>query len=276
MNQEKSKSRIRGWFPQEPHLRTQVNIPKTKTQTVANTIGVFSPAIIVIGIFCWFAILSDSWIPQAALIGSSAIFMAYVLSRKHFRLRRTIRNIWTIAMICVIVFTAVETYMFWNAGYPPTYSVADPKTTLTQQSMLDASVLDIVQDIEQSPTFSLLKMEHGEFEFHSMTFTPSDVGGYLEVNFFCEKDSTYAHFFSGNGNQYRLSAWYSDINFFNGQSIDLAQQSLRQIDKVGLGGFYDQAIELANNKTETLSLIDTLDINVVYRSGELVAGNRAP
>jgi hypothetical protein len=174
-------------------------------------------------------------------------------------------------MVCIIVFTAVETYMFWNAGYPPTYSRADPKTTLTMQSMLNASVLEIVQDIEQNPTFSLLKLEHnGEFKFHSMTFTPTDVGGYLEVNFFCEEDSTYAHFFSGNGNQYRLTVWHSDLTYPYNQSSNVAQEFLRQIDQVGLGGFYDQTIELANNKTANLSLIDTLNLNIVYRSGEWV------
>jgi hypothetical protein len=103
-----------------------------------------------------------------------------------------------------------------------------------------------------------------------MTFTPTDVGGYLEVNFFCEEDSTYAHFFSGNGNQYRLTVWHSDLTYPYNQSSNVAQEFLRQIDQVGLGGFYDQTIELANNKTANLSLIDTLNLNIVYRSGEWV------
>jgi hypothetical protein len=266
----KNELKTRGWFPQEPHLHTQQTTPKTKTQTITNTLGSYSPAVIVIGIVCWFAVLSDSWIQIAGFIGTAVVFAAYVLSRRNLSLRRVIRNTWTIAMVCIIVFTAVETYMFWNAGYPPTYSQADPKTTLTMQSMLNASLLQIIQNIEQSPTFSLLKMEHGEFEFYSLQFTPTDVGGYLEVNFFCEGDSTYAHFFSGNGNQYRLTAGHSDLIFPYIQPSNFTQQSLRQIDQVGLRGFYDQAIELANNKTANLSLIDTLDINIGYRSSEWV------
>jgi hypothetical protein len=52
-------------------------------------------------------------------------------------------------------------YLFQNAVYPSTYSPSELNVTLTMQTVLNASLSEIIEGIEQSATFSLLKIEHG-------------------------------------------------------------------------------------------------------------------
>jgi hypothetical protein len=96
--------------------------------------------------------------------------MLWLISRG--RLKTTLKYFILFVLIFGIAFGSFESYVFWNAGYPPTYSPSKPKVTVSMQTMVNASLTEIVHGIEQSSAFSLLKLEHQELTFQSIGLNP--------------------------------------------------------------------------------------------------------
>ena len=175
-------------------------------------------------------------------------------------------------MIFTISFTAVEGYLLWNGGYPTTYTPTQPTVTLNLQKMLNASVEQIVQSAEDSQTFALLKLEHGSnLTFESMNLSPSNgylSGGYISVDFASSSGNRYFHCYSADGHQYIIL-----VSTYNGELISQqpSQQTvdaaLKQIDALGLNWFYNQALEIAQNRTLNLPSIDSVVITLALDEG---------
>ena len=64
-------------------------------------------------------------------------------------------------LIFAISFTAVEINLFSNAGYPPTYSASQPGITISKSNILNISLSQLVQDIENTPTYKVLTLQLG-------------------------------------------------------------------------------------------------------------------
>ncbi|HSV49209.1 MAG TPA: hypothetical protein VLH35_02750 [Candidatus Acidoferrales bacterium] len=264
------RNRIRGWFPQEPLIRSQA--PATPIKPInawINSLNAVSSLIIAIGALCAFAVLHPSWIKNYVLLIAIIAGLAYLVAHRRPRARRIIKNMLVPVMIFTLCFTAVEVFMFWNAGYPATFSPSEPNVTLSMQGLLNASVVDIVKGIEESATFNLLKFEHGnDIMFESMILTPAgngNKGGYISVDFNSKKSEQYIHFYSGNGHQYSLQVSPDERQIIHYTSIQEIEHSLRQIDSLGLSWFYNQAIKIAENRTANVPTVDSLTVNLVFQ-----------
>jgi amino acid transporter len=230
-------------------------------QTRLNILNAAALLILISGLLVSFFILSSSWIKYTLMATAVICGLVYLATRRRPRIRRVVRNTLVPVMIFALCFASVEVYLFWNAGYPPTYS-ADPKATLTTQSMLNASVVELVQKIEQSPAFSLLKLEHSDkIKFYQMSLDAWRSGS-IRVDFVTEDGTYLFQFSSSNGNQYRLSILPHRGPLINYKSADAAAQTLIQIDSLGLNWYYNQAIAIAENRTADLPTIDSLTVNL--------------
>jgi hypothetical protein len=222
--------------------------------------------LVAVGLFFSVLLLSNSWIKFFAIGAFLVSGISWLLSRGS--LKKALKYLVVAIMIFAISFTSYESYLFWNAGYPPTYSPSEPKTSLSLQGMLNASLTQTLQDIEQSTTFSLLKLEHGDkIMFESMNLMPSNgPGGYISVDFLTENSNAYFHFYSANGHQYILqkTSYAGRLASQLYPSNQTADETFRQIDSLGLSWFYNRALEIAQNRTTNLPSVDSLTLSITY------------
>jgi hypothetical protein len=178
-------------------------------------------------------------------------------------------------MVFALCFSAFEGYLFWNSGYPPTYSQSNPDWTLSMTSLANLSVTELVHSVEASPTFGLLELEHGSLAFDSMSLLPArgEGGGYIEVNFFSATDHTYFHFYSSNGHPFIMQQMtYTGRRMAELSIGEPVATSLSKIDALGFNTFYRQALQLAQNRTSSLPGIDSLSIAIAYAQSTNVYG----
>jgi ABC-type multidrug transport system fused ATPase/permease subunit len=267
MNQDQKQFLInwfRGWLPQEPRLRQQVASPTTKpiNTTRANILNSAVSLTLVFGLLASFFLLTSSWIQEVLITIAIISGLVYVLGRRRPRIKRAVIKALIPVMIFALCFTGVEVCLFWNASYPPTYSAADPKISLTLGSMLNSSVVEIVQKIEQTQAFNLLKLEYGDRIRFSQMSMDSWQGGEIQVTFVSENGRYQFQFDSSDGSQYRVHVYSHNTPFFNayGPSNTTIVQSLEQIDSLGLSQFYNKAVANAENKTASLPAVNSVTI----------------
>jgi hypothetical protein len=263
-------NRITGWLPKEPispHHDAPSQMKANKAKAIFQNV-VFG-FLVIAGLFCSALLLSNSWIKIALISISLVTGAVWLLSRRI--LRSTLKFTLVALMIFAISLTAVESYLFWNGGYPTTYVSTEPQVTLSMQKMLNSSVEKLVQSIEDSQTFNLLRLEHGgNTAFESLKLWPSHgSGGYVSIDFASNVNNAYFHFYSGDGHQYII-----DPMTYNGQvmsqlypSEQTTDEALKQIDALGLNWFYNQALEIAQNRTTILPTVNYLNIELTFGQG---------
>jgi len=260
-------NRIRGWLPQEPTLPRRATPNQAKPHSArAVFINIIVGFLVVTGLFCSVLLLSSSWIKLLIIALALTGGLLWLVSRT--RLRSIFKYVVVLIMIFAISFTSLEAYFFQNSGYPITYSPTKSNSSLSMQTILNASLTEIVAGIEQSAAFSLLKLEHGNIILESIGLNPIGVTEGIEVRFFIEDVHAYAQFTSWGGHQYHVS-----ISQLIGQpfsekysSMQTVQEPLMQIDALNLQGFYDKALQIAQNRTLDLPTIDSLSISISYES----------
>jgi hypothetical protein len=265
------QKRIRGWIPKEPILPTNAVSNQTKHRRVGVVFqNLLVGFIVVAGLVCS-VLLSNSWIKASFIVASVVIAFLWLISRG--KIKNALKFTLTVVMIFSIAFTAVEGHLFWNSGYPATYLQSQPTVSLTMQTMLNTSLLQIVQEIEQSPTFGLLKLEHGEnITLQSIQLEP-DSRGYscIRVDFASENSNTNFHFYSSNGHQFIVQVLNRQGQPMSQQypsnSNTTIEQALSQIDHLGLNWFYNQALDAAQNRTTNLPTIDNLTVDLTFGQG---------
>ena len=256
---------LRGWLPQEPYLphQTAPSTTKPANATKANILYTAVSLIAVFGLFASFFLLASSWIKDVLITTAIIGGLVYVVGRRRPRIKRGVIKALVPVMIFALCLTSVQVYLFWNAGYPPTYSTADHKITLTRDSMLNSSVVEIVQEIEKSPTFSLLKLLYGDNIRFDQLFMDSYKTGSIRVDFVSEDGKYYYQFSSSDGNQYHLSVSPHKGLLFVDDSANQTTQAIEQIDALGFNWYYNQAILIAENRTSNRPTLDTVNVNVV-------------
>ncbi len=266
------QNRIRGWLPKEPVLPSLASSNQTTTKEYKITIpNVFLASLLLAGFVCFWSYLSSSWIKFLLLGATLAIGVPIVLA--HGKLKSALKVGLTLMMIFTLSFTAFETYIFQNAGYPAYYSQADPQVSLSQQQMFNASLSQIVQSAQASSTFNFLKFEHGD-NFIVVTVEPwpyngpSSYGGYVGVEFYFPQDNFYAHLYSHSGHQYIVEPGKNDYTTTpqNYLSNNETNRAIEQIDSLGLGWFYDQALQMAQNRTPNMPTVDSVDMTLRFEN----------
>jgi hypothetical protein len=208
-----------------------------------------------------FFLLASSWIKGVFTTIALICGLVYIIGRHRPRIKRSVIKALVPVMIFALCFTGVEVCLFWNADYPPTYAPTDPKASLTMESMLNCSVAEIVKEIEHTPAFSLLKIEHGDGIKFSQMSLDSYQGGLIQVTFVSKDDHYQLKFETSDGSQYRVYVSSTSVPVFNRYgSSNTAIDSLEQIDALGLSQFYNEAVANAMNKTVSLPTVNSVAI----------------
>ena len=252
---------VRGWLPKDPIFPTRT----TSNQMKANRLRiVFQNLVlgflIIAGLLCS-VLLLNSWLKFIVI---ASILVGGLLWRySHGNFRKVFKFFLVAVMIFVISFTAVELNLFSDAGYPPTYSSSQQGITLSKSNILNVSLAQIVQDIENTPTYKVLTLQLGPATAENIKLDTSLPGGSVQVDFYGQRSNAYFYFLSNSGHPYRVSVGTYIKNQFHPQWF-AAKDAFTQIDALGLQWFYDRALEMAQNRTSNLPTIDSLSITLTY------------
>lgn len=238
-----------------------------KKAVLKNVKNVVLSLLTAVGVFAIFAVmttLGNSWL-KILLIGVAVAAGLFVLVTKG-KSKRVSEFLVAGILIFVISFASVESYMLVNVGYPSTYAIDKPNVTLSFQGLLNGSLTQIVQNITQSSTFNLLKFEYSSnvtlryLEFR--TALGSD-GGYIRATFSFDNSNDLYNFISSDGRQYTVSR-STDESAMPPFSREITQEMLSSIDCLGINWFYNQCVEVTQNRTTDLPSIDSLRLTITY------------
>ena len=166
-------------------------------------------------------------------------------------------------MLSTVALAVAEGYLFRNTIYPPVYLRSERGANLSNEAVLNASLVEIVQGIEQSSAFALLKLEHsGEFTLESINL---NMYGNVRVLYSAE-DKSRIQFISSGDAPYSISVSPSSSKPFSQRypSNQPTSHVLEQFDSLGIRWFYNTALEIANNRTENLPSIDDLTLELTF------------
>jgi hypothetical protein len=223
--------------------------------------------LIAIGLFCSVVILSNSWI-KLLLLGLIVV-NGVVWLVSHGRVKRFFKYLIVAVMIFSICFTAVEGYLLWNPGYPPSFEPQQSGVTLSFSNILNASLTQIVQSVENSPTFRFIMLEHpGKVEVETMSLDPTFGHGRIDVLLTQPTSDLAFRFDASDGYSYQASVgpWSGTPPSQKYPQPQTDLDSLKQIDSLGLNAFYNNAVEAYQHKTEVTPNINTLSVAIQWES----------
>ena len=222
--------------------------------------------LVAVGLFFSVLLMNNSWIKILLLVlvlVSGALWFA-----THRNLKRTLKYFVIFLLIFGISFSSFERYFFWNAGYPSTYSSAQPSITLSYPAVLNVSISDVVQSAETTVAFSIFRLEHpGDVTFESILLDTTFPGGRIEVTFYNEATNIGFGLISSAGYQYHASniPWigHPPSRIYSQQQSP--EQTLKQIDSLGLQWFFNRSSETYENKTNADSNVTRLEISTQWQ-----------
>jgi hypothetical protein len=216
------------------------------------------------GLFCSILLLSYSWVKIFAIAAILVPGIIWLVT--HGSVRKMFKYMIIGTLIFAISFTAFESYMLSNTGYPPTYSPQQPGVTLTDSSLLNASLTQIVDGIEKSPAYALLTVEHGTTIPRTIQLNTQLTGGSIEVDYYAKNSNAFFYFLSSGGYPYhvQVSSYIGRFPFQNYPNAVPPKVAFSQIDALSLQWFYNQALQLAQNRTGTAPKINALWLTINF------------
>ena len=234
------------------------------TKTIAsNTVAALIAAI---GLFSSVLLLSNSWLKILLL---TCVFAGGAL---WWAARGSLKRALKIFVLAVLIFgmsfVSFERYVYWNAGYPPTYSPSQPAITISYPAVLNTSLADVVQNAEKTVVFNLFQLQHpGGVTFESIMLDSLEPGGRIEVTFYNEAANTGLGFISSRGYQYHASnlPWIGKPPSRLYSQQQPSEETLKQIDNLGLQYFLDLATETYQNRTGANPSVASLQISTQWQ-----------
>jgi hypothetical protein len=265
---------IQGWFPKEPNLPSQsspIQTPTKQKSLLKHKLSILwaVAAIIVVDsfIFLGFSTLQIMLITVTAAFAFSALLFRRT---SHHIISKILKYSLAFILVFVVSFNGVGIYLFNTSGYPPTYV-----PQLTYPDILNASMTQYLQSVEQSASFRLLQAEHlGSVAFGGLILRTSG-SGWLMWTFHAEDTNVRITIGQSSGVQYYTDPGYLfhqqslPQNYPSAQSI---RQSFDQIDALGLRWFHDRALEAYQNKTGTKPVITNLGVDIAFNNQDNYEG----
>ena len=275
------KNRIRGWLPKEPNLprkTTPIQIPKEKKPSSKRKLSVFSIiAIIVIVDFYMFSfIFQFSTLEIILLVVTLAFAASWLLVRRmtHKNIIKFLKYGVAFCLLFVVIFTSAGFYLFYTSGYPPTNV-----PQITYPNILDASLTQYLQSLQQSTSFRFLQAEHfGSITFAQLairtSYSNAPEGG-LTWTFYAEDVKTKITIGETSGKPYSTDSFSPLSRMPFPQNLPSSQdvnQVFNRIDSLGLRWFYNRAVEVYQNETAATPTITDLGVDVAFGNLENYQG----
>jgi hypothetical protein len=229
--------------------------------------SVLAGILIAIGLFSAAVFLGNSWIKLVVI--SLIIVSGIVWLVSHGALRRAVKYMILAVMVFAISFSAFEWYILWNAGYPPVFMPSQPGATVSYSNILNASLTEVVQSASNSPAFGLISLEYpGKITFESMKLDTTFRGGRIEVLFYQDSSNLGFRFVSSAGQSYHASvlSWRGQPFSRTFPQEQSPEETLKQIDNLGLSWFYNRAIEAYQIKTGASPEVNALQVSIQWEN----------
>jgi hypothetical protein len=270
MNEKKTlRSRIRGWFPQEPNFSTQSNptqIPKMHKAPPKRVIRFLKLMAI------YFASLSSmflfSTLQVVLIVLALTLGVLWFISnrRVYTGVTKVLRYCLIFILAFIVVFSGVQFYVFGTSGYPPTLATRD-----TYPHVVNTSLTQILQNVEQSENFRLLQFTH----FGTLTFERLELHMYnsswLMWTFHTRDTNSRITIGNSAGHPYYTGVDTLLSSLFPRQalptrdfSLQTVRESFGQIDTLGLNWFKNYAINYYENHTGAKPEIAALNVDVGF------------
>jgi hypothetical protein len=203
-------------------------------------------------------VISDSWIKMALIVTAVLGCMIALAAKGKFRsiMKYSVVSL----MIFCLCFTAYESITFSAVSGEP---VLLRTTDLTMDKMGNLSLGTILDSIENGQVGSLLKLEHHELGTLRLIDIRLAKEGHVTIYYSTKNANQSVDLYSSDGYQFGLRVHddYSDYPNLTEQDV---RTSIDQIDALGLQWFYNQALQIAQNRTSTLHAIDTVVFQLNY------------
>jgi hypothetical protein len=186
--------------------------------------------------------------------------------RMYVRTKKLLQTCLIVTLAFIIVFSGIQFYVFETSGYPPTSAPQFSHTDL-----LNASLTQYLQNVEQSENFRLLQVNH----FGTVTFERIELHSYGSswIQWTFHARDTNSRITMGNkaGQPY-----YTNIDSLLSSifprpepptkdfPLQIIKESFRQIDSLGLNWFQNYAATIYENQTGTKPNIAALNVNIGF------------
>jgi hypothetical protein len=222
--------------------------------------------LVAAGLFFSILLLSYSW--MKILVVSLILVCIVIWLVSHGKLKKALKYLVLSLMIFGICFTSFERYIFWNAGYPSTYTSSNPNITIFYPGILKVSLTEIVQSAKATNAFNLFRLQHfGEITFESIALSTTFPGGRIEITFYNEGTNMGFGFISSSGYSYHASTipWIGQPPSRMYSQLQTPEDTLKQMDGLGIQWFYNQAYEIYQNRTGTNLNTSSLDVSTQWQ-----------
>jgi hypothetical protein len=203
-------------------------------------------------------VISDSWIKMALIVTAVLGCMIALAAKGKFRsiMKYSVVSL----MIFCLCFTVYESITFSAVSGEP---VLLRTTDLTMDRMGNLSLSTILDSIENGQVGSLLKLEHHELGTLRLIDIRLAKEGHVTIYYSTKNANQSVDLYSSDGYQFGLRVHddYSDYPNLTEQDV---RTSIDQIDALSLQWFYNQALQIAQNRTSTLHAIDTVVFQLNY------------
>jgi hypothetical protein len=235
------------------------------TEKYAISKSIFAGILIAVGLFSAAVFLGNSWIKLFVIVLIVISGIAWLVS--HGLLKRVFKYLILAVMVFTILFSGLEGYLFWNAGYPPTAGSSQSDVTVSYTNILNMSLTEIVQSVKSTPTFNLIMIEHpGEVTIETIALDATFSGGRIHVLLYQDSSNLCITFASSNGRSYHASVapWGGTPLSQMYPQQQTPDDTLKQIDTLGLNWYYNHAVEAYQNKTGTTPEINALQVSIQW------------
>jgi hypothetical protein len=234
--------------------------PKTVFQNII--IGL----VVAAGLFFSILLLNFSWIKIVVVTLILVSGIIWMVSQGN--LKKSMKYLVLSFLIFGIFFASFERYIFWNTGYLSTYNPSLPDVTVSYPSLLTVPLTELVQSAKETYAFNLFRLEYfGDISFESILLSTTYPDGRIEITFYNENANMGFGFRSSSGSPFVASniPWigHPPSRLYSGQQTP--EETLKQIDDLGLQWFFDRVVEEYQNRAGTHPNTSSLDVNTQWQ-----------
>lgn len=268
-NTKEIEKQARGWFPQETKMPLQsstLRIPRGHKSLPKPVRRILTYAAMYSAVFTLLFAFSTIQIVLVASTAIAGIFW-FIVDRTNYKQAATfLRKTAFCLLALVLIFACLQFLVFETSGFTVT-----TVPQLSYPSLLNASLTEYLQNVEQSGNFRLLQTNHlNSATFEKLRIYSYPNAGWLTWNFRTTDTNSEVTIGNMEGKPYRTSVDSMIESFFpripqtKSYTLQSTAETFQQIDNIGLATFLKQGREIYQNRPNATSQISALIISIGY------------
>ncbi|MCW3983561.1 MAG: hypothetical protein NWE96_06145 [Candidatus Bathyarchaeota archaeon] len=267
-NTKEIEKQVRGWFPQETKMPLQSSTLRRPRghKSLPNPVRrILTNAAMYSAVFTLLFAFSTI---QTALVVSTAIagIFWFIVDRTNYKQAAIFLRKSAFCLLgLVLIFACLQFLVFETSGFTIT-----TVPQLSYPSLLNASLTEYLQNVEQSENFRLLQANHlNSATFEKLRICAYPNHGWLTWTFRTTDTNSEVTIGNIEGKPYRTSVGNMMESFFpripqtKRYTLQSTVDTFQQIDRIGLASFLKQGVDIYQNRPNA-SQISALIISIGY------------